>query len=272
MRVGFVYKKDNNGWQQQNVLRPFSAFNVPVSIADPGPDGVVGNGDDGAAVQAFNLDDTTRGSSQLATNVPGYEGTYKTLEFSANKRYGSRYSLTASYSYIWTHEFGNNYFNNRFGTAVSNFAFFGSFPTNPNEHTENEFTNWNAKFSGTVDAGWGLRVTPVLKLQSGAPYGRFIAGKPELQHRAADPGRADRHAAAGKRSPSSTSASRSSCGSATKARPACSSTCSTDELEHRGQHQLALGRVVREADDRARTAHREVRREVRLVNTKDTKR
>jgi hypothetical protein len=176
VRVGFVYKKDNDGWQQQNVLRPFSAFNVPVTIADPGPDGIVGNGDDGAAIQAFNLDDTTRGSSQLATNVPGYEGTYKTLEFSANKHYANRYSLTASYSYVWTHEFGNNYFNNRFGTAVSNFAFFGSFPTNPNERTDNEFTNWNAKFSGTVDAGWGLRVTPVLKLQSGAPYGRFIAG------------------------------------------------------------------------------------------------
>ena len=31
------------------------------------------------------------------------------------------------------------------------------------------------KLSGTADAGWGLRVTPVLKLQGGAPYGRFIS-------------------------------------------------------------------------------------------------
>ena len=27
-----------------------------------------------------------------------------------------------------------------------------------------------------MDAGWGLRVTPVLKMQSGAPYGRFDLG------------------------------------------------------------------------------------------------
>jgi hypothetical protein len=114
----------------------------------------------------------------VTTNIPGYEGNYKTLEFSANKRYGNRWSMVASYSYTWTEEYGNLYFNNRFATAVSQFSFFGSYPTNPNEKTLNEFTNWNAKFSGTVDAGWGLRVTPVLKLQSGAPYGRFFVTRP----------------------------------------------------------------------------------------------
>lgn len=175
VRVGYVYKKDNQGWQQVNVLRPFSAFNVPVTIADPGPDGVLGNGDDGKSIQGFNLDSTTRGSSQVTQNIDGYAGTYKTLEFSANKRYSRRYSVNASYSYTWTNEFGNNYFNNRFGTAVSNFSFFGSYPGNPNEHTQNDFTNWNAKLSGTVDAGWGIKVTPVIQMQSGAPYGRYIS-------------------------------------------------------------------------------------------------
>jgi carboxypeptidase family protein len=175
IRVGYVWKKDNNGWQQVNTLRPFSVFSVPVSVIDPGPDGVIGNADDAGTIQAFNIDDTSRGSLQVTQNIPGYEGTYKTLEFAANKRYSQRWSMNASYSYTWTHEFGNNYFNNRFGTAVSNFAFFGSFPGNPNEHTENDFSNWNAKFSGIVDAGWGLRVIPVLKLQSGAPYGRYIS-------------------------------------------------------------------------------------------------
>jgi hypothetical protein len=175
VRVGYVYKKDNDGWQQVNELRPFDVFNVPVSRPDPGPDNVVGNADDGAALSLFNLDDPTRGSRQLTQNVPGYEGTYKTLEFSANKRYGSRWSMNASYSYTWTEEFNRTYFGQAFGTAVSNSSLNGSFPTNPNEKTFNEFTNWNAKFSGTIDAGWDLRVTPVVKIQSGAPYGRVVA-------------------------------------------------------------------------------------------------
>ena len=174
VRVGYVWKKDKNGWQQENILRPFSAFNVPVSIPDPGPDGVAGNGDDGPAIAGFNIDDTGRRSSNLTHNIDGYEGTYKTLEFSTNKRYSNRWAMNASFSYTWSHEFGNLYFNNRFGTIIQNFSFFGSYPINPNEHTENEFTSWNAKVSGTFDAGWGLRVTPVLKTMSGAPYGRFI--------------------------------------------------------------------------------------------------
>jgi hypothetical protein len=111
----------------------------------------------------------------MTTNIDGYEGTYKTLEVSANKRYSKRWSLNASFSRTWTHEFGNNYANNRFGTAISNFSFFGSFPSTPNERTENEFTNWLIKVSGTVDAGWGVRVTPVLKTSSGVPYGRYFS-------------------------------------------------------------------------------------------------
>ena len=31
------------------------------------------------------------------------------------------------------------------------------------------------KVSGTVDAGWGIRVTPVLKTSSGVPYGRYFS-------------------------------------------------------------------------------------------------
>lgn len=174
VRAGFVWKKDQNGWQQVNSLRPFSAYNVPVSVTDPGPDGLTGTADD-RQVSALNLDPSLlSASNQLVTNIDGYEGTYKTLEFSANKRYSNRWSALASLSYTWTNEFGNLYFNNRFATAVSNFSFFGSYPTNPNEQTRNDYTNWNAKLSGTVTAGWGVNITPVWKVQSGAPYGRFF--------------------------------------------------------------------------------------------------
>src|SRR5262249_19237056 len=140
-----------------------------------GPDGNVATTADNGTFAFLNLDDPNRGTNNVTQNIPGYEGTYKTIEFSANKRYTHRWSMLASFSYTWTNEFGNLYFNNRFGTAISNFSLVGSFPSNPNEHTQNDFTNWSAKFSGTVDVGWGLRVTPVLKTQSGAPYGRFFS-------------------------------------------------------------------------------------------------
>ena len=268
VRVGYVYKKDNNGWQQFNVARPFEAFNVPVTRPDPGPDNVVGNGDDGPALNLFNLDDTTRGSNQVTTNIPGYEGTYKTLEFSANKRYSSRWSMVASYSYTWTTEYGRSYFGQTTATAVSNFSFGGSYPTNPNEHTLNDFTNWNVKFSGSADAGWGIRLTPVLKVQGGAPYGRVICGQPELQHRAAHPRRAARHPAAGHghgvRHPHREAAAVREQGPPR----AVPRPLQPDEFEHRDQHQLARGHGVREGHDRPAAADREVRREVQLVTSR----
>jgi hypothetical protein len=175
VRVGFVWKKDYQGWQQVNVNRPLSAFNLPTTVADPGPDGVYGNGDDGPAIPAFNLNNTSLPSNNVTQNIDGYEGTFKTIEFAANKRYSRRWSTNASFSYTWTSQFGNLYFNNRFGTAIFNFSLFGSYPSTPNEKTFNDYTDWNLKFSGTVDAGWGVRVTPVLKVQSGAPYGRYFS-------------------------------------------------------------------------------------------------
>lgn len=174
VRAGFVWKKDYNGWQQLNDSRPYSAYNVPVTVTDPGPDGSLATTADNGTLQLFNLDNTARGTSNRVQNVDGYEGSYKTFELSANKRYSNRWSMNASFSYTWTHEFGNTYFGNRFASLVQQFSLFGSYPTNPNEQTENEYTNWNSKISGTFEAGWGLRVTPVLKLQSGAPYGRFV--------------------------------------------------------------------------------------------------
>lgn len=174
VRVGYVWKKDYNGWQQMNDGRPASAFNVPVTIVDPGPDGNLATTGDNGVLNLLNLDDPSRPNRNVVRNVDGYEGTYHTFEIAANKRYSNRWSLNASFSHTWTEEFNNTYFGNRFASVVQNSSLFGTYPNNPNEFLHHDFTNWNAKFSGTVDAGWGLRVTPVLKMQSGAPYGRYI--------------------------------------------------------------------------------------------------
>ena len=175
IRAGYVYKKDFNGWQQMDDGRPYSAYNVPISIVEPGPDGVLTTTADNSTLQLFNIDNPARAPSNVVRNVDGYEGNYKTLEFSANKRYGQRWSMTASYSYTWTNEWHNTYFGNRFASVVQQSSLFGPTATNPNEYLLHDFTNWNLKVTGTVDAGWGLRVTPVFKAQAGAPYGRYVS-------------------------------------------------------------------------------------------------
>jgi hypothetical protein len=172
VRTGYVWKRDENGYQQVNELRPLDAFNVPITVNDIGEDGVAGTGDD-SPIQAFNLDTTTRGSRNVTKNIDEYEGTYRTFEIAATRRYVNRWSMSAAFSYTWTDEFAANYVGNTFGTTGTNATFFGVYPSNPNDRTHNDFTNWNFKVHGTFEPKWGLRFTPVLKHQSGAPYGRF---------------------------------------------------------------------------------------------------
>ena len=174
VRVGYVWKKDYNGYQTMNALRPSSLFNVPVTVVDPGVDGTVGTSDDGT-IQALNIQTPIPGSRNVTMNVDGYEGTYKTLEVALNKRFSNRWSATLSYSYIKSAEFARIYAGNAIGSAVSGSSLFGGAPNNPNDRTFNEYDNWNMKLHGTVDVGWGIRVTPVIKAQSGQPFGRVVS-------------------------------------------------------------------------------------------------
>ena len=86
-----MWKKDNDGWQQVNDSRPLERLQRAGDNRRSGPDGNARHDrrqrpDCGR----FNLDNTTRGTSnQVTSNIDGYEGTYKTLEFSANKRYST---------------------------------------------------------------------------------------------------------------------------------------------------------------------------------------
>src|SRR5262249_23194902 len=47
IRALYLFHEYFNQNDAINALRPYSAFNVPIQMRDPGPDGVVGNADDG---------------------------------------------------------------------------------------------------------------------------------------------------------------------------------------------------------------------------------
>src|SRR5207245_11252282 len=55
VRGGFVWRTERQLSQLLNANQPFSGFTVPVTVPDPGADGIVGTSDDGPAVQRWNL-------------------------------------------------------------------------------------------------------------------------------------------------------------------------------------------------------------------------
>ena len=172
---GYVYRKIDDFRVIYNQNRKISDFNVPITIRDPGVDGVLGSADDGAGIPGFNLSAAALALpvSNLITNLPG-SGEYQTVEFSANRRQTGRWSLAASFSMRWNSDQSTAYFGQNLRALTT--------PSTPNDliNTNDgryDFTMWTAKINGSYDAGWGIRITPALRFQQGQPYGRtFLAG------------------------------------------------------------------------------------------------
>ena len=87
------------------------------------------------------------------TNLPEF-GRYKTIEASTNKRYGNKWSASFGGAFTWLHDFPNNY------------------PQTPNQPFDEDRTTWSFKASGTYDAPYGIRISPIFRHQSGVNFAR----------------------------------------------------------------------------------------------------
>jgi hypothetical protein len=172
LHVGVVWRRIDQLSQQDNANRPFSAFNVPIMIRDPGPDGVLGNADDGPSIPGFNLNpaNLTLPVVNILHNTPGQDDFYN-FELSASRRQSGKWSLFGSFAYRWNRDNANSYFGQNLRVRQD--------LANPNDaiNTDNGryvFTSWSAKAHGTYQAPWNILLTPALRFQAGQPYGRTI--------------------------------------------------------------------------------------------------
>src|SRR5205814_10559022 len=98
----YVYKRQNNLYKAVNVLRPYSAYSIPLTRRDPGPDGVLGNADDGGKVTIYDYSAAFAGSAFVGNkflNAPSDRpDDYNTVEFSLNKRMSHRWDMNVTYS------------------------------------------------------------------------------------------------------------------------------------------------------------------------------
>ena len=157
-RVGFVFYTVKNQTGNFQTLRPASAYTVPFTVVDVGPDGVRGTGDD-ANLTAFGIPTASIGSfpnSQVVQNSPD-NGTYKTIEASLNKRQSHNYSLGAGLGYTWQHDFPYGY------------------PNTPNGPFDYDFSTYSFKANGMYTAPFDIMLSAVYRLQVGANYARRVS-------------------------------------------------------------------------------------------------
>lgn len=160
LRAGFVYKTEDdliaNYQPGRSVLN--GAFSVPFTFVDVGVDGVRATSDDRnltlygmPAAQAANFP-----VDLVVMNVPRYSR-YKTVELSLRKRYSNKLSFQMGAGYSWATDFPEG------------------FPNNPNQAGVYDRTGWGAKASGTYEAPYGIRISPVFRHQSGVNFARQIS-------------------------------------------------------------------------------------------------
>jgi hypothetical protein len=172
VRTGFVWRGQRQRYERVNINQPYEAFNVPVNIPDPGPDGRVNTSDDGPTIQGFNLNPANLSLPivNMQRNVPNSDSDFYTWEITGTKRFSSRWSLLATFAHTWVREFENAYF----GNTVKQY----DLRVTPNDEINTDdgrhnFTTWQAKLHGTWESPfWDIKLTPILRHQSGQPQGR----------------------------------------------------------------------------------------------------
>jgi hypothetical protein len=157
LRGGFVYKTEDDLFRTHQPFRE-PGFTEPYTYVDIGLDGRRSTADD-RNLTFLGLP-SSRASQFPATSVVMNIDQFsraKTVELSLNKRYGNRWSASIGGAHTWTTDFPNG------------------FPDNPNEPGAEDRTLWNLKATASYDAPGGIRLSPVLRHQSGDNFARTLS-------------------------------------------------------------------------------------------------
>src|SRR5580765_3812512 len=150
-----------------NTLRPYGAWSIPIVRRDPGPDGVLGNGDDAGKVTLYDYSAAFRGAAFVnaqtvnATNPDRYNSVEATL----TKRFSRRWTGQVSYF------------------AVKNHRWISSVFTSPNDEffPLDETWSWAGNVTGSYRMPGDVSISGFLQTKNG------VTGQRTYIFRQADP-------------------------------------------------------------------------------------
>jgi hypothetical protein len=167
IRALYVFKKANDLYQVTNVARPRSAYNIPITRRDPGPDGVLNTADDGGAVKIFDYDPAFRGATFVSNELRNSDRNdhFQTIEFTMTKRSSGRWGGMLSFWMTKNHEWLRRH------------------PDDPNDdfNALNQTWKWAGNASGTYDLPWRVQLGAFVQSRIG------VQGQRTNIFRAVDP-------------------------------------------------------------------------------------
>ncbi len=174
VRSGVVWRRESRRYARQTANRPFEAFNVPVLIPDPGADGQAGTIDDGPGIPGYNLGpEAPASTSSVVATVGGPGQRFVTWDIAAQRRMHGSWSLSAGFAHTWHMEHANLFA----GQLVRQnpFVLTPNDLINTNDGGRYRMRTWAATASGTFHAPWRIVIAPLVRHQSGQPFGRTIS-------------------------------------------------------------------------------------------------
>jgi hypothetical protein len=156
-RLLYVLKRSGDDFSSNvNVLRPFSAYNIPISRRDPGPDGTLNTADDGGLVTIYDYDPAYRGSNfvsnQTVNRPEGRSDYFNSFEGSVTRRLAGSWSLLAAY------------------TATKYHRWLVGYPQSPNDTAFDldDQWRWNFKLNGNYNLPHDFLVGAIVEVVNGA--------------------------------------------------------------------------------------------------------
>jgi hypothetical protein len=167
VRMLYVSKKVTDRFGTRNVARPRSAYSIPLTRRDPGPDGVLNNADDGGSVTIYDYDRAYFGAAfvQNEQQNTDRDDTFDTIEFTVTKRSSGKWGAMASF---W---------------AIKNDFWLTLFDDDPNVdlNSRDQTWKWAGNISGNYSAPFGIQLGAFIQSKIG------IQGQRTNVFRAADP-------------------------------------------------------------------------------------
>lgn len=166
VRITGLVTRTFNTYRLLNAPRPYSAYNIPITKPDPGPDNTLGTGDDpGTSITYYAYAAALAGNAFSQTtliNDPNADQSYKSFELAMSKRLSKGWQMNASYS------------------ATKRHIPFGNVPPlnyNPNAeiNVANNTWEWEAKLSGAYLFPAGFVASANFQNISGNAYARQVS-------------------------------------------------------------------------------------------------
>lgn len=153
----WVYKRVQSTYGNVKTLRPYSAWNIPITRIDPGPDGTAGNADDQGPVTFYDFDPKYRGAAFEPTSPinrdSAHDDVYNGFELTLTKRQSRGWMALGSFQMVKNHIWRD----------------LSATPSSPNDEVFplDETWDWSGKIMGSYRAPYDVTVSSIYNFLAG---------------------------------------------------------------------------------------------------------